>query len=136
MKQMMIKRKFSQTPYVNNQQGVVLLEALIAILIFSFGILALAGLQGAMIKNTTDANYRSEASFIAQRQLGIMWGNPNNLSTYVGTTAIPTLPSGAMTVTTPASERVEVTITWQQPGEPTHNYQANAYILKGCPTCI
>jgi len=52
------------------QEGVVLLESLIAILIFSMGILALVGLQGAMVKNTSDAKYRAEATFIAQQRLG------------------------------------------------------------------
>lgn len=136
MKQKMMSPKVKHLSKVNTQQGVVLLEALIAILIFSFGILALAGLQGAMIKNTTDANYRSEASNIAQQQLGIMWGTPNDLNGYVGTTPIATLPGGSMTVAIPTAERVEVTVVWQQPGEAQHNYQANAYILRGCPTCL
>ncbi|HLD10157.1 MAG TPA: prepilin-type cleavage/methylation domain-containing protein, partial [Methylophilaceae bacterium] len=55
------------------QQGVVILESLIAILIFSMGILALVGLQAAMIKSTSDSKYRAEASFIAQQRLGTMW---------------------------------------------------------------
>jgi Tfp pilus assembly protein PilV len=33
--------------------------------------LALAGLQAVMIKNTDDARYRAEASFIAQQKLEI-----------------------------------------------------------------
>ena len=41
------------------QAGVMLIEALIGILIFSIGILALIGMQGAAIRNTTDARYRS-----------------------------------------------------------------------------
>jgi len=48
------------------QQGIALLESMIAILIFSMGILALAGLQGVLVKNTSDAKYRAEATFIAQ----------------------------------------------------------------------
>ena len=55
------------------QQGAILLEALIAVLIFSFGLLALAGLQTVMIKNTDDAKYRAEATFIAQQKLGEIW---------------------------------------------------------------
>ena len=58
-----------------SQKGVVLLESLIAILLFSLGILALAGLQAAMLKNTSDAQYRAEATFIAQQKLGEMWVN-------------------------------------------------------------
>lgn len=44
------------------QAGVVLLEALVAILIFSFGILGLVGLQAASIKNLTESQFRVEAA--------------------------------------------------------------------------
>src|SRR5262245_56169859 len=60
---------------VKSQAGVMLLEALIGILIFSIGILALLGMQGSAIKNTTDARYRSEAAYFAQQMLGLMWVN-------------------------------------------------------------
>ena len=56
-----------------HQAGVMLIEALIGILIFSIGILALLGMQGAAIKNTTDARYRSEAAFLATQIVGQMW---------------------------------------------------------------
>jgi type IV pilus assembly protein PilV len=128
-------QKVSTLPQAKFQQGAVLLEAMIGIVIFSFGILALAGLQGAMVKNTTDSSYRSEASYIAQQQLGRMWGDPNNLGNYLGTSTVASLPNGSMLVTQPVADRVLVTVTWQTPGEPQHNYQANAYVLRGCPTC-
>lgn len=46
----------------SRQAGVVLLEALVAILIFSFGILGLIGLQAASIKNLTESQFRVEAA--------------------------------------------------------------------------
>jgi type IV pilus assembly protein PilV len=46
------------------QQGMVLLEALIALLIFAFGILGLVGLQAASIKNVGDARFRVEAALL------------------------------------------------------------------------
>ena len=55
-----------------SQQGVVLLESLIAILIFSLGVLGIVGLQAAMIKNTSEANYRADASHIARQRIGKM----------------------------------------------------------------
>ena len=57
-----------QTP----QSGSALLEALIAILIFSFGVLGLVGLQAAMIAGAADAKYRNEAGFFVDRLLGEM----------------------------------------------------------------
>lgn len=135
MKKNAMNKKVSSIPQAKFQQGVVLLEALIGILIFSFGILALAGLQGAMVKNTTDSNYRSEASYLAQQQLGRMWADPSNLANYLGTTPVASLPNGSMLVAQPVADRILVTVTWQMPGEAQHNYQANAYVLRGCPTC-
>lgn len=55
------------------QAGSVLLEALISILIFSMGILAVVGLQAASVKASTDAKYRTEASFFANQLIGQMW---------------------------------------------------------------
>jgi type IV pilus assembly protein PilV len=67
----------------NLEHGSVLLEALIAILLFSMGMLALAGVQAAAIKNASEAKYRAEASFLANQIIAQMWGeNPANLPTY------------------------------------------------------
>jgi type IV pilus assembly protein PilV len=61
----------------------VLLEALIAILLFSMGMLALAGVQAAAVKNASEAKYRAEASFLANQIIAQMWGeNPANLPSY------------------------------------------------------
>jgi type IV pilus assembly protein PilV len=55
-------------PSATTQKGAILLESLIAMLIFSMGILALVGLQAAMVSNTSDAKYRSVASYLAQQK--------------------------------------------------------------------
>ncbi len=66
------------------QQGFTLLEALIAILIFSFGILALMGLQANAISSVRDAKYRADAAFLANQIVGLMWSDDpdNNLTQY------------------------------------------------------
>ena len=65
------------------QSGSILLEALIAILLFSMGMLALAGVQAAALKNAADAKYRAEASFLASQIIAQMWAeNPANLASY------------------------------------------------------
>ncbi|MBL8367702.1 MAG: hypothetical protein JNM54_07255, partial [Candidatus Accumulibacter sp.] len=51
--------KHSKLP--REQAGVMLLEALIAILVFSLGILSLVALQATSIKLTGDAKYRTDA---------------------------------------------------------------------------
>ncbi|MGQ0443060.1 MAG: type IV pilus modification PilV family protein [Methylophilaceae bacterium] len=105
------------------QQGAVLLEALIAILIFSFGILAISGLQGAMMKNTADATYRAEASYIVQQRMGEMLINPVALGGVAGIPVV-TLPNGTLSITPITQGRLQFVVTWQVPGEDQHNYQA------------
>jgi len=123
----------SKTPPSKNQQGIVLLESLIAVLIFSMGILALVGLQGAMIKNTSDSKYRADASYIAQQKLGTMWADPANLADYseVNKDISALLPNGKRTVTIASDGLVGITVTWQQPGEDVHNFTTNARITGG-----
>lgn len=64
------------------QRGYLLIEGLISILIFSVGILAIFGLQAASIKNSSDAKYRADASFLANQIVGYMWGDRGNLAAY------------------------------------------------------
>ena len=120
-----------------HQKGAVLLEALIAILIFSFGILAISGLQGAMMKNVSDATYRAEAAYIVQQRVGNMLINPIALAR--GTYPVLSLPGGSMVITpVPGGSggRVNIAVTWQTPGEVdaagnqiVHNYQAVSSIF-------
>jgi type IV pilus assembly protein PilV len=120
-----------------SQSGVMLIEALIGILIFSIGILALIGMQAVAIKNTTDARYRSEAGFLATEVIGKMWGDIPNLAKYDKdyssaytprdewvTKVSKMLPgvdlAGATAPTVEhesATNQVTVRIWWQSPGE-------------------
>jgi type IV pilus assembly protein PilV len=130
------------------QSGAFLLEALIGVLIFAFGILGLVGLQAVAIRNTNDLQYRGEAIHIASAAMGRMWTMDRaNLKTmyegdagtggsgYVALNeAANKLPgvSGnsalAPTVVvadgpTASSNLVTVTIRWQLPGDATpHQY--------------
>lgn len=113
------------------QKGIVLLEALIAVVIFSFGLLALAGLQTVMIKNTDDAKYRAEATFVAQQKLGEIWTNAKNfgsLADFIDDEPVTQLPNGSRTVTVSSERVVTVTVSWQLPGAERHTYSANARI--------
>lgn len=55
------------------QGGSVLLEAMVAVVIFSFGILAMISMQTAAVRSTSDAKYRADASFLAAQIVGQMW---------------------------------------------------------------
>jgi type IV pilus assembly protein PilV len=73
------------------QRGVMLLEALAAILIFSVGILAVVGLQAASIKQATSAEFRSIAALQANDLISRMWASDHTAATlqanYVGPTS-------------------------------------------------
>lgn len=138
---MLMKSNFlagnAMPPAVNkkSQQGMALLEALIAVLIFSMGILALVGLQGAMVKNTSDSKYRAEATFFAQQKLGEIWANTRNHDVFASYAVVDEdisalLPGGKRTVAiSPAPDcMVTVTVEWQMPGGDIHNHTSNARI--------
>jgi type IV pilus assembly protein PilV len=76
------------------QSGSVLLEALIAVLIFSFGVLGLVGLQAAMIAGAADAKYRTEAGFFVNRLLGEMAAADRS-----STSALATFATGGVSYT-------------------------------------
>ncbi len=116
------------------QSGVALLEALVGILIFSIGILALMGLQAQSIRNTVEAKYRNEAAYLANQIIGQMWvDNRTNLVSYdtgAGTNpkmlawrtqvanTLPRVVAGGANSPTivVAGNQVTVTIFWQLPG--------------------
>ncbi len=60
----------------------MLIEALVGLLIFSLGILALIGMQAVAMQYTIDAKYRSEAGFLANQIIGAMWTDRTNLANY------------------------------------------------------
>jgi type IV pilus assembly protein PilV len=64
-----------------SQTGAALLEAMLAILIFSLGILTVIGIQAASIRMVTDAQYRSRASLLADRLIGEMWASGQSIET-------------------------------------------------------
>ena len=73
------------------QQGVMLLEALIAILIFSVGILAIVGMQATAMQDLGEAKYRTQAAFMANRVIAQMWGS-------IGTDPTPAAVQGKLAV--------------------------------------
>jgi type IV pilus assembly protein PilV len=64
------------------QRGVMLLESLLAILLFSIGILAVVGLQAQSIAQVGQAKYRADAAFLANQVLAQMWADRGNVPSY------------------------------------------------------
>lgn len=121
------------------QRGFVLIEALIGILIFSLGILAMLGMQAVGMRTVIDAKYRSEAAFLANQIVSEMWVDRPDLANYDTTTGTGTseraawiaqvqntLPqaTGANAPTIAVlGQQVIVTVSWQRPGVPTASQQ-------------
>jgi type IV pilus assembly protein PilV len=121
------------------QQGSVILESLIAILIFSVGILAIVGLQGVSIKNVAGAKYRTDASLLANQIIGEMWvadktsatalqanfNSPAGVKYLTWTSsvqqALPGVVSGVggtlPIIVIDGNNQATITIQWQSPGE-------------------
>lgn len=132
----------------------MLLEALIGILIFSLGVLALVAMQAISVSTVSNARYRTEASFLANEILGQVWVdrgvNYNNVANYTVTggvgASVPAqnwankvfqhMPSSnafppTVAVSSPASggRQVTVTIRWKAPeASDVSNHTAVAFI--------
>lgn len=122
---------------VAGQRGVVLLEVLVAVLIFSIGILGMIAMQTASVTAVSDAKYRSEAAMVADQIIARMWADQANITAY--NTGGPVslagyeakLPNGKREVavgalpppTEPQMRTVTIRITWQPPeGTTEHQY--------------
>jgi type IV pilus assembly protein PilV len=64
-----------------SQSGVMLLEVLIALLIFALGVLGLVGLQANAIKQSGQAKYRTDATLLANELIGQMWITSRDFAT-------------------------------------------------------
>jgi type IV pilus assembly protein PilV len=139
----------------NDQAGIMLLESLIAILIFSFGILAVVGMQANAVQDMSQAKYRSDAAFLANQLIADIWTNAKNADTYewtsTGNNAAPASITdwiGRVNDTLPgaednppsieyddASKELTVVVRWVTPSEhsanpsaPPHQFTAVTYI--------
>ena len=136
---------------LRTQRGSFLLEALVSVLVVAFGLLGLIALQARAISNVDDAQYRAEASYLANALLGQMWvhdpkklvadfdsgsGGPNyaEFKTWAAQ-RLPgaNIPANAPVVTviqpglTPQATDVRIQLFWLAPnepaGSPAHKYE-------------
>ena len=133
------------------QRGSFLLEALIGILVFSFGVLGLVGLQAQSIRAINDAQYRGEAVYLAHSLVARMWADdpatlaakyqPGGAGYVAFRELVKSLPNGALAANDPQvvvaagpainSSLVTVTVFWIPPGGTVadqHNYTTQAVV--------
>ena len=118
---------------IKSESGFLIIEGLIAILIFSLGILGLVALQATVIKETGEAKYRMEAIQFTNQLIGQMWAEDkvalsNNFaspdgtrflawkSEVIATGGLPGAASNPPTVVFGTNNQVTITVSWKQPG--------------------
>lgn len=113
------------------EQGIALLEALVAIALLAIGLLGAIGLQARSYSALADTGMRAEATIAADKLLGVMAADQANLSAYAldtgGTVGLRLKPwydetrahipgAGVKIAVTPVSgtgrTQVTVTISW------------------------
>lgn len=132
---------------IDRERGWTLVDGLIAIGVFSIGTLGLIAMYGMAIKQSSEAKYRSEASFFADQVIARMWADdkaalavkyasPDGAEFKVwqaevqdaGTGLPGTADGNAPTIVVSPGNRVVVTVRWQAPGERAHHYVAEAQV--------
>ena len=143
--------RFRRGRVAHAQRGAFLLEALVALLIFSFGVMAMAGLQTRAARHFNEAQYRANAAELAQATIASMRasdpatlaarfdpsaGSANWLALQgqakrlPGVNDVQNLPAiQIIDGPTTTSRQVSLSIFWQTPGDLTaHRYTASAVI--------
>lgn len=101
----------------HKQSGVFLLEALIAILIFSLGILGMIAMGSAAIAGQTDAAVRTDAASLAEQlaskiALGVDRTSDATLATSLAAFSHNPLSTGPYCAFTPAASAAPVVTAW------------------------
>jgi type IV pilus assembly protein PilV len=118
----------------------MLLEALIAILIFSIGVLSLVGLQAMAVRYSTDAKFRSTAGYLASQRVADIWVADRSTITSAfeeSSATLADLPNGTRTVHVTGDSgsgyTATVTVNWKLPGDSaTHQHQMVTTIHDRC----
>lgn len=134
-------KKFHHRPGRSGSRGIALIDALVSVLIFAFGIVGLIGVQAAMTRAQGAAKFRADATGLASQVLGTMWADRTNLAKYNGAAcanyqpckdwqdkAAAALPGGTAAVASDNTGSVTVTLTWSTAAEGTHKYVLNTSI--------
>lgn len=122
------------------QQGIALLEALVGILIFAFGVLGLIGLQAAMTQAQTSGKFRADAANLVSDLFGlIQTDHIDNIGLYADASCASytrckdwkakvaaTLPAAEISTTvTPSAGTVAVSLSWRQGQEARSSYASS-----------
>ena len=126
-------------PKPSSQRGVSMIEVLVVIVLFSFGLIGMVGLQAKAVQVSVSAEDSSRAALLANEIASAMWAANSVLlpsaditawDLRVADAASRGLSNGVGTVTV-ASGVATVTVTWRAPQEPAaalHTYSTQVQI--------
>jgi len=108
------------------QCGLSLIDVLVAIVLFSIGVLGLVALQASSTQNSVSAESRNSAALLADEMAAYFVGNNGGLPSSTTQTAwnnriSAALPCGTGTIAGTSGADMTVTITWIPPAQQTSN---------------
>ena len=86
---------------LRQQSGVMLLEALIGVLLFSVGLIAMMGLQANALATVNETKFRGEAAFIAEQFISDMRNDAAYANTVDPAANPPIFPAATTAGTSP-----------------------------------
>ncbi len=131
----------------NKKNGFFIIEALISILIFMVGILGILQLQVTQMQSTADAQYRAQASYMAENLMAQIIIDKANIDTFVDKTnpeymdwesglrnILPGVNEFPPEITTSVSPNggtaVNIIVKWKAPqSESESNYELKSIII-------
>lgn len=123
-----------------HHRGVSMIEVLVVIVLFSFGLIGVVGLQAKAVQNSVSAEDFNRAAMLANEVASEIWTNqsvilnPNTITAWNTAVGNPTgrgLPNGQGTVTV-AGNVATITITWRAPHDPvasSRNYVTHVQLV-------
>lgn len=111
------------------QEGSILIEGLVSVLIFSLGVIALIGMQTLSISESLHGKYRTDAAYLANEIIGQMTLDKNNVASYADAAGTASanrsawdarvaaqLPNGDTAITMDGAS-VTIVVSWRNPNE-------------------
>jgi len=143
--------RFRRRRVAHAQRGAFLLEALVALMIFSFGLMAMAGLQTRAARHFNEAQYRANAAELVQATIASMRASDpatlaarfdpsagtadwlallNQAKRLPGVNDVQNVPAiKIIDGPTTTSRQISLSVFWQSPGDlVVHRYAASAVI--------
>lgn len=118
------------------QRGIALIEALVGMLIFTFGVLGLVGLQASMTQAQTASRLRAEAANLASELFGLaQTDHPLRLTEYTTDRCLgysrcadwhrkvdDQLPGAKVELVPGVGGSLQLTLSWSQGGDVRNQY--------------